>query len=368
MLLKRVIWFIAAVILLAALAFLFAYWKSDNSCNDNVAVAGDRMKAIVYCDYGAADVLQYKEVEKPRPADDEVLVKVRAAAVNPLDWHYMRGVPYFIRLFAGLRKPEDIRMGVDYAGTVQAVGNKVKRFKPGDAVFGGRSGAFAQYLTTPEDRAIVLKPANLSFAQAAAVPVAAVTALQGLREKGKVQPGQKVLINGASGGVGTFAVQIAKSFGAVVTGVSSARNHAMVTSIGADHMINYTREDFTKGTQRYDVIFDLVGNHSLAEYKRVLNREGTLVMSGGAGLNEGQWVEPFVSMFQALMWSPFVSQNFAGLLAELNKQDLTVLADLMHEGKVTPVIDRQYKLSEAAAAIRYIETGRARGKVIITVD
>ncbi len=368
MLIKTVVWFIAGAISLALLAFLYAYSTSDNSCDGNVAVPGDSMQAIVYCDYGSADVLRLEEVGKPVPADNEVLVKVHAAAVNPLDWHYMRGLPYIIRVFNGLRKPEDIRMGVDYAGTVQAAGSSVTRFKPGDEVLGAGSGAFAHYVTTAEDRAIVLKPANISFEQAAAVPIAAVTALQGLRDKGKVQPGQKVLINGASGGVGTFAVQIARSFGATVTGVSSARNHAMVRSIGAEHMIDYNAEDFTKGGQRYDVIFDLVGNHSLAEYKRVLKPKGILVMSGGAGLNDGQWVEPFTALLQALIYSPFVSQNFVNLLAQVNKEDLTILSELMQAGKVIPVIDRRYTLRETAEAIRYLETGRARGKVIITME
>lgn len=368
MLLKRIAWIIASLFLLASLALLVAYWTSSNSCDENVVAQGEKMKAIVYCDYGSPDVLRYQEIEKPAPASNEILVKIHAAAANPLDWHYMRGLPYIIRLFNGLRKPEDIRMGVDYAGTVQAVGSNVTRFKPGDEVFGASSGAFAQYVTTPEDRAVVLKPANLTFAQAAAIPIAAVTALQGLRDKGKVQPGQKVLINGSSGGVGTFAVQIAKSFGATVTGVSSGRNHAMVYSIGADHMIDYTKEDFTQGAQRYDVIFDLVGNHSLGEYKGVMKSDGILVMSGGAGLDGGQWVAPFLPMLQAALMSPFVSQHFANLLAELNKQELTVLADLIQKGKVTPVIDRSYKLEDTAAAIRYLETGRARGKVIITMD
>ncbi len=368
MLLKRIVWITVGLISLALLALLIAYWRSDNSCEDNTAAQGDRIKAIIYCDYGTADVLRYEDIQKPMPADDELLIKVHAAGVNPFDWHAMRGMPYVIRLFSGVRKPAQIRLGVDYAGTVEAVGSSVKRFKPGDAVFGARSGAFGQYVTTPEGRAIVLIPAALTFEEAAAVPLAATTALQGLRDKGKVQPGQKVLINGASGGVGTFAVQIAKSLGAEVTGVSSGRNHAMVYSIGADHMIDYNEENFTQSAQRYDVIFDLVGNHTLTAYQRVLKPEGILVMSGGAGLDGGQWIAPFAPLLKGLLLSPFVSQKFVDLLAEFNQEDLAILSDLMQEGKVKPVIDRRYKLSETADAIRYIETGRARGKVIIAVD
>ncbi len=368
MLLKRIIWIIAGLFALALLVLLVAYWRSDNSCGDNIAVQGDTMQAIVYCDYGTADVLKFEDIEKPTPADNEVLVKVRAAAVNPFDWHFMRGTPYLVRIFSGLRKPEVTQLGADYAGTVEAVGRNVTRFKPGDEVFGENFGTFAEYITADEDRAIVLKPANLTFEQAASVPLAALTALQGLRDKGKVQPGQRVLINGASGGVGTFAVQIAKSFGAEVTGVSSTRNQDMVRSIGADHMVDYTQEDFTKGAQRYDVIFDLVGNHSFLEYKRVLKPQGICVLSGGGGPDAGRWIEPLAGPIKALMLSPFVSQKFVDLLAQANKEDLTILRDLIQAGKVTPVIDRRYKLSETADAIRYIEKGHARGKVIISMQ
>ena len=324
------------------------------------------MKAIVYRAYGSPDVLKLEDVERPTPADNEVLVKVHAASVNPLDWHYMRGTPYIVRMDAGLRKPKVTRLGVDYAGTVEAVGKNVTQFKPGDEVFGGRSGAFAQYLAAREDRAIVLKPANLTFEQAASVPVAAVTALQALRDKGKIQPGQKVLINGASGGVGTFAVQIAKSFGADVTGVCSTRNVDMVRSIGADHVIDYTREDFIQSGQRYDLILDMVGNHSLLEYRRVLNPKGIFVVVGGP--SNGNWIGPLAGPIQAFLLSPFVSQTFVPFLAQLNKEDLTVLRDLIQAGKVTPVIDRRYSLTEIPAAIRYLEEGHARGKVVISLD
>ncbi len=327
------------------------------------------MKAIVYHNYGLPDVVRLEEIEKPVPNDNQVLVRVRAASVNPLDWHYIRGTPYFLRLFAGLLKPEETRLGVDYAGTVESVGKSVTQFKPGDEVFGGRTGAFAEYVTVRAERAVALKPVNLTFEQAASVPIAAITALQGLRDKGKIQPGQTVLINGASGGVGTFAVQIAKSFGADVTGVCSTRNVEMVRSIGADRVIDYTREDVTKSGQGYDVILDNVGNHSLLEWSRVLKPKGILVTIGGGGANDSPWIGPFlVRPIEAKMLSPFVSQKFETLLADLNKQDLTILSDLMQAGKVKPVIDRSYSLSELPEAIRYLEKGHARGKVVIALD
>jgi NADPH:quinone reductase-like Zn-dependent oxidoreductase len=251
---------------------------------------------------------------------------------------------------------------------VEAIGRNVRRFKPGDEVFGGRDGAFAEYVTALEDRAVVLKPVNVTFEQAASVPIAAITALQALRDKGKIQRGQKVLINGASGGVGTFAVQIAKVFGAEVTGVSSTRNVELVRLLGADRVIDYTREDFTKGSELYDLILDCVGNHGLLEYRRVLKPKGTYVLIGGGGPDDGRWIGPMARPIKALMLSPFVSQNFVMILAELNKEDLTVLRDLMQAGKVTPVIDRRYTLSEVPAAIRYLEEGHARGKVVITLE
>lgn len=368
MVLKRVAWWGAGVISIAFLAMVIAYWMSDNECGSDTAPQGDLMKAVVYCDYGSPDVLKIENIEKPVPADDELLVKVRAAAINPLEWHYIRGTPYIMRMETGLRKPKVTQLGVDYAGTVEAVGKNVTQFKPGDEVFGGRTGALAEYVTVLEDRAVVLKPPNLTFEQAAAVPIAAITALQGLRDKGKVQPGQKVLINGASGGVGTFAVQIAKSFGANVTGVCSTRNLDMVRSIGADQVIDYTQEDFTKSAERYDVILDLVGNRSLSENRRVLKPEGIYVLIGGGGPDDGRWIGPLAGPIKALMLSPFVSQEFVMLLAELNKEDLTILSDLMQAGKVTPVIDRRYTLSEIGDAIRYLEKGHARGKVVINME
>ena len=281
---KRVMkWGAGGLFLVLLATGLFAYWSSSNECDDTDAAAPrNPMQAVVYCEYGSPDVLSLAQVEKPVPGDSQVLVRVRAAAVNPLDWHFMRGTPYIGRLGMGLRKPAVIRLGVDFAGTVEAVGKDVSQFKPGDEVFGGRTGAFAQYVTVHAHRGVTLKPANLSFEQAAAVPVAAITALQALRDHGNVQPGQKVLINGASGGVGTFAVQIAKSLGADVTGVCSTRNVDMVRSIGADRVIDYTKEDFTKSTDRYDVVIDNFGNHSLIDLRGVLKAEGEICDGGRA--------------------------------------------------------------------------------------
>ena len=323
------------------------------------------MKAIVYRCYGSPDVLKVENIAKPSAPDKRMLVKVHAASVNPLDWHYMRGEPYLMRLGVGIGTPDDIHMGVDFSGTVVSVGKDVTRFKPGDEVFGGGDGAFGEYVSVAEKGSVAIKPANITFEQAAAVPIAAVTALQALRDKGKIQPGQTVLINGASGGVGTFAVQIAKSYGAKVTGVCSTRNLAMVRSLGADRVIDYTQEDFTKGSQRYDLIIDTVGTHSLSDYRRALNPHGSLVIVGS--LDRGRWLGPLAGTIDAWLYSPFVSQKFIFLFAQLNPEDLDVLRDLMREGKITPVIDRQYALSEVPEAIRYLEQGHARGKVVVTV-
>jgi NADPH:quinone reductase-like Zn-dependent oxidoreductase len=323
------------------------------------------MKAIVYHDYGSPDVLKCEEIEKPSVGDDEVLIKVRAASVNPADWHFMRGMPYILRLQAGLGKPKITRLGVDVAGQVEAIGRNVTQLKPGDEVFGSCRGAFAEYACTPES-ALVTKPHNVTFEQAASVPVAAYSALQGLRDKGQIQAGKKVLINGAAGGVGTFAVQIAKSFSAHVTGVCSTRNVDMVRSIGADRVIDYTQEDFTNGTERYDLIFDCVGNHSFSARRRVLNPKGICVMVGGP--NEGHWIGPLAGPLKALVLSRFVDQNFVMILARRSKEDLTVMHDLMKAEKVIPVIDKRYTLSEVPEAIRYLEEGHARGKVVITLE
>src|SRR5215468_2848769 len=288
--LKRILkWITGAILVLLFLAFLvgfIAYWRSTNDCGHTAAPANP-MKAIVYCDYGVAN-LKLEEIEKPVPNDDQILVRVRAASVNPYDWHFVEGTPYVMRAIAGvgLRKPKDTRLGVDFAGTVEAVGKNVTQFKPGDEVFGGRGGAFAEYVCPRATRAVALKPPSISFENAASVNIAGITALQALRDKGKVQPGQKLLVNGASGGVGTFAVQIAKTLGADVTGVCSTRNLDLVQSLGADHVIDYTKEDFTKGAERYDVIVDKVTNHSLSEFRRVLTPKGKYVMVGGGGADE----------------------------------------------------------------------------------
>jgi NADPH:quinone reductase-like Zn-dependent oxidoreductase len=321
------------------------------------------MKAIVYHGYGSPDVLRYEEIEDPTATNDEVLIRVCAASVNPYDWHFMRGTPYGVRVVAGLRKPTEKRLGADVAGQVEAVGRNITQFKPGDAVFGTCKGAFAEYVCAPES-ALAMKPDNVTFEQAACVPIAAFTALQGLRDKGKLQPRQKVLINGASGGVGTFAVQIAKSFGADVTGVCSTRNVDIVRSIGADRVIDYTREDFTKSGQRYDLFFDCIGQHSLSVCRRVLNDKGIYV---GAGGPSDRWmIGPVARLIKSLVVSRFGSQKLGGLLAKANKKDLIILRELIQAGKVTPVIDRSYGSSEIPAAIRYLEEGHARGKVAIT--
>jgi NADPH:quinone reductase-like Zn-dependent oxidoreductase len=367
---KRILKWTGGVILLALIAWAFiAYWTSTNDCERYAAAPGNPMKAVVYCDYGVPN-LKFQDIEKPTPADDQLLVRVRAASVNPLDWHFVEGTPYIARFFFGMgaRKPKETRLGVDFAGTVEAIGKNVTKFKPGDEVFGGRDGAFADYVCVREARAVALKPANITFEQAASVPIAAITALQGVRDKGKVQPGQKVLINGASGGVGTFAVQIAKSYGAEVTGVCSTRNLEMVKSLGADHVIDYTKEDFAKTGNRYDLILDNVGTQPLAKFRAALKPKGICVMIGGGGPNDGRWVGPMARPIKALILSPFVSQKFGMMLAELNHNDLAFLGDLMQSGKVKPVIDRTYKLSDLADAIRYVEQGHARGKVVITAD
>lgn len=350
---------------LIALALLLSH-NSPCGVPPALTPGSSSMKAIVYRCYGSPDVVKLEELAKPIPADDRMVVKVHAASVNPLDWHYMRGKPYIMRPMAGFGAPKDIRLGVDFAGTVEAVGKDVTRFKPGDEVFGGADGAFAEYVTVRGNGSVALKPPNISFEQAAAVPVAAVTALQALRDQGKVKAGQKVLINGASGGVGTFAVQIAKALGAEVTGVCSTRNLALVQSIGADHVIDYTREDFTHGSQQYDLIIDNVGSHSASEYRRVLKSNGTLVIVGGS--SDGQWLGGMSGAINAKLLAPFVSQNMSFFLAKLNHEDLDYLRTLMQDGKITPVIDRRYKLDEVPEAIKYLEAGHARGKVVINLE
>jgi NADPH:quinone reductase-like Zn-dependent oxidoreductase len=324
------------------------------------------MKAIVYTKYGPPDVLKLEEVQKPTARDDEVLIKVHAASANAYDWHLLRADPFLVRLMGfGLLKPKNKILGADIAGRVEAVGRNVKQFQPGDEVFGDisgcGSGGFAEYVCASEN-ALVLKPASMTFEEAAAVPFAAITALQGLRDKGQIQSGQKVLINGASGGVGTFAVQIAKSFGAEVTGVCSTRKLDMVRSIGADQVIDYTQEDFTKNGQRYDLIIAANGYHSISDYKRALSPKGIYVMAGGSG----------AQMFQAMFLGPWISmtgsKKMGFFVMKPNKKDLVFMKELLETGKVVPVIDRRYPLSEVAEALRYLEEGHARGKVVITVE
>jgi NADPH:quinone reductase-like Zn-dependent oxidoreductase len=319
------------------------------------------MKAIVYERYGPPDVLQLKEIEKPAPKDDEVLVKVHAASVNAADWHLLRGKPFLMRLMGfGLLKPKNKILGSDIAGRVEAVGRNVKQFHPDDEVFGKILGGFAEYACAHENE-LVLKPANTSFEEAAAVPLASITALQGLRDKGKIQPRQKVLINGASGGVGTFAVQIAKSFGAEVTAVCSTKNSDMARSIGANHVIDYTKEDFTKNGQGYDLILAANGYHSILDYKRALAPTGTYVMTGGS----------MAQLYQAMLLGPWISmtgsKKMGNLMAKFNQKDLVFMKELLEAGKVKPIIDRRYPLSEVADALRYLEEGHARGKIVITV-
>jgi len=323
------------------------------------------MKAFIYTDYGPPDVLQLADVAEPAPKDHEVSLSIRAASVNPLDWHFLRGTPYFLRLMAGLRRPKVTRLGVDVAGVVAAVGRNVTQFQPGDAVFGVCRGAFAESVCAPA-ATVVAKPANLTFAQAAAVPVAAISALQALRDKGQLRRGQKVLINGAAGGVGTFAVQLARLFGADVTGVCSTGNVELVRSLGAAHVIDYTQEDFTRSGPRYDLILDTVGNHSLSDCRRALTAAGTLVLVGGP--NTGRWLGPMTGLLKVIAVSPFVSQKLRPFLARLRREDLAVLREFLASGHVVPVIDRSYALPEVPAAIRYLETGHARGKVVITLE
>jgi NADPH:quinone reductase-like Zn-dependent oxidoreductase len=321
------------------------------------------MKAIVNTKYGSPDILELREIDRPEVDAGGVLVRVRASSVNPLDWHCMRGSPYIGRLTGlGLRKPKGTVRGVDVAGHVEAVGDRVTQFKPGDEVFGGCDGAFAEYMSGPEEK-FVHKPAGLTFEQAAAVPIAGCTALQALRDHGNIQSGQTVLINGAAGGVGTFAIPIAKAAGAEVTGVCSTRNVELVRSLGADHVIDYTQDDFTHG-QRYDLILDAVANRPLSDLRRALAPTGTLVL---VGAGNGKWLGPFVLMLHAVVRSRFGKQRLLFFMANINNDDLAALAELIESGKVTPVIDRTYPLNETAEAIRYLETGHARGKTVITV-
>jgi NADPH:quinone reductase-like Zn-dependent oxidoreductase len=363
---NRILSIVAIVVTLAfvTLAITLSY---DAPCKapDAAAAGGESMQGVVSRCYGSPEVLTLEQVAKPTPADDQILVKVHAAALNPVDWHSMRGSPYIMRLSSGIGAPEDPRVGVDFAGTVAAVGKSVTRFKPGDEVFGGANGAVAEYVVVRETRGVALKPANVTFEQAGSVGVAALTALQGLRDHGGIKPGQKVLINGASGGVGTFAVQIAKHFGAEVTGVCSTRNVELVRSLGADHVIDYTQQDFAESGERYDLILDNVANRTLSDLRRALEPTGTLIIVGGA---PGDWIGPILPPLKAAMLQPFVDQKMSMFIAQLEQKDMQLLGELMTSGVVTPIIDRRYALSDVAKAMEYLEAGRARGKVVVTLQ
>jgi len=323
------------------------------------------MQAIVYRRYGSPDILELQEIPKPIPTDGQVLIQVHAASVNPYDWHFLRGTPSFIRLFIGLRKPKSPRLGADVAGVVEAVGSKAGHFKPGDAVFGTAKGSFAEYACAMASQ-LAMKPQEISFEHAACLPIAGVTALQGIRDKGKVQTGQTILINGAAGGVGTFAVQIAKSFGAQVAGVCSAMNLELLRSIGIDEVIDYTQEDFTRSAKQYDLLFDLVGNRSLSDCLRVVRPTGTYVSCGGGG-PERSSMDLLARLLQDALRSRFVSQKTPGLLAKINRDDLAFLANLVQTRKMIPIVERTYSLRETAEAVRHVESGHTRGKVVIVV-
>jgi NADPH:quinone reductase-like Zn-dependent oxidoreductase len=322
------------------------------------------MKAAVRERYGPPEVVEVREIERPVPGEDEVLVRVRAASLNRADYYGLTGTPLVARPSTGFFKPKEKRLGIDYAGEVEAVGASVTEFRPGDAVFGGRNGSFAEYVVARADRGIALKPANVTFDEAAAAPVAALTALQGLRDKANVQPGQSVLINGASGGVGTLAVQVAKALGAEVTAVCSTRNIEMVQSLGADHVVDYTREDFARSGRRYDVLFDVAGSRSWSECKRVLAPQATFVVVGGP--NRSRLLGPISNMVKLRVGSIGSSQNVAVFIAKINKAGMAVLRELLEDGKVKPVVERRYELGDVAQALAYMGEGHARAKVVIT--
>ena len=323
------------------------------------------MKALVYERYGPPEVLELRELEQPVPAENELLVRVHAASVNPFDWHMLTGVPYLVRMQAGLRGPKDGRLGVDYAGTVQAVGAGATRFESGDEVFGGRSGAFGEFVTLRESGAVARKPANVSFEQAATVGIAGLTALQGLRDQGRLQAGERVLVNGASGGVGTWAVQLAKWLGAEVTGVCSTRNVDAARELGADRVIDYTQEDFTRSAGEHDVMLDIAGNRSWSDCKRVLKGDGRLVLVSGPKTN--RWVGPLGHMVGMRLASLRGSREVKAFVATLNGDDLPLFAELMAAGTIAPAIEKRYDLREVPAALAYVGEGHARGKVVVSV-
>jgi len=365
---KRILkWSALAIPLVLFAWFEFAYWTSTNDCRRGIPAGAERMKAIKYCEYGPPDeVLKLEQVEKPVPNDNQILVRVHAVSLRFYDGGMLEGG--IGRIIFGLRKPKNTTPGSDFAGTVEAVGRNITEFKPGDEVFGVRAGCLAEYICVRSSGAMVLKPANVTFEQAASIPTALVS-LQGLRDTGRVKPGQKVLINGASGGVGTFAVQIAKSMGAEVTGVCSTHNVDLVKSLGADHVIDYTKEDFTKSHQRYDVIYDLVNNHSFAERRRVLKPGGICVLAGvgGSGMHE-ETLGRVGGVLTAFLRSKFAKEKFVSFGVDINKKDLGVLRDLTDSGKVMPALTKIYPLTETAAAYKYLETGHVQGKIAITIE
>jgi len=355
------------VVLALAVTVLAVALSHDSPCTEppTLAAGEEGFDAMVYTCYGGPEVLKLVQLAKPVPTEHQVLVRVHAAAVNPLDWHYLRGEPYFMRLSAGLGAPSEMRLGVDFAGTVEAVGAAVTAYAPGDRVFGGRTGAFGEYVVVSDEGKLVKIPPGLRFEQAAAVPIAGLTALQALRDKGQLQPGQKVLINGASGGVGSFAVQLAKAAGAEVTGVCSTPNVDLVRALGADHVIDYKQASYVEGDERYDLVVDLVGNHSVSANRGVLTDSGRYVIVGGP---PGRWLGPMVRPLAAAVQNLFTDQELSMILARLNAPDLATLAEAMAQAQLTPLIDRRYSLAELPEAIRYSESGRARGKIIIEVS
>ena len=368
---KRILKWSRRVILVAVLVlvgwFFIAYWTSSNDCGRTIPAGAERMKAIKYCEYGSPDdVLKIEQVEKPVPNDNQILVRVRAVSLRFYDGGMLEGG--IGRLIFGLRKPKNTTPGSDFAGTVEAVGRDVTEFKPGDEVFGVRAGALAEYICVRRNGAVAPKPTNVNFEQAASIPTALV-ALQGLRDTARVKAGQKVLINGASGGVGTFAVQIAKAFGAEVTGVCSTRNLDLVRSIGADHVIDYTKEDYTKSDERYDVIYDLVNNRSFAERRRILKPGGICVLAGvgGSGMHKDT-LSNMAGALTASLRSKFTNEKFVAFGVDINKTDLGILRDLTESGKIVPALTKTYRLTETAAAYKYLETGHVQGKIAITVD
>jgi NADPH:quinone reductase-like Zn-dependent oxidoreductase len=356
-----------AAIAIAALAITLSY-SADCGPAPAIAPGATTMKAIVRRCYGPPDVLALETIEKPTPKDDQLLVRVHAASINPADWHMVRGEPYIMRPGTGFGTPTNPRVGIDFAGTVEAVGKDVTRFQPGDEVFGGGNGSLAEYIVIRAEGNLTRKPANISFEEAAAVNVGALTSLQALRDGGLVKPGDKVLINGSSGGVGTYAVQLAKWMGAEVTAVCSTRNVELVRSLGADHVIDYTKEDFTQSTERFDVVMDNVTNRGVLEVRRILKPEGRYLVIGGGGPDANPWIGALTAPIKALVISWFVDQELKFFLSHVSAEDLGIIAGLLESGRIRSVIDRRYALAEAADAMRYLEAGRARGKVIVTID